>query len=93
MAPGTRFSDRRHVRSAHITGISISHKRGKNELLATHVAISSGDYLFAEDATRLAALGVWVTVVSRHRSLSQRLAMAACEVIFLDTVDAAAEVA
>ena len=59
----------------------------------THVAIGSGDYLFAEDAIRLAALGVWVTVVSRQRSLSQRLAMAACEVIFLDTVDTAAEVA
>ena len=62
----------------------------------THVAIGSGDYLFAEDATRLAALGVWVTVVSRQRSLSQRLAVAACEVIFLDTadtVDTAAEVA
>ena len=53
----------------------------------THVAIGSGDYLFAEDATRLAALGVWVTIVSRQGSLSQRLAMAACEVIFLDTVD------
>ena len=59
----------------------------------THVAIGSGDHLFAEDATRLAALGVWVTVVSRQRSLSQRLAVAACEVIFLDTVDTAAEVA
>jgi hypothetical protein len=59
----------------------------------THVAIGSGDYLFAEDATRLAALGVWVTVVSRQRSLSQRLAVAACEVIFLDTADTAAEVA
>ena len=59
----------------------------------THVAIGSGDHLFAEDATRLAALGVWVTVVSRQRSLSQRLAVAACEVIFLDTADTAAEVA
>ena len=29
----------------------------------THVAIGSGDHRFAEDATRLAALGVWVTVV------------------------------
>lgn len=59
----------------------------------THVAIGSGDYLFAEDAARLAALGVWVTVVSRQRSLSQRLAVAGCEVIFLDTADTAAEVA
>ena len=45
----------------------------------THVAIGSGDHRFAEDATRLAALGVWVTVASRKRSLSQRLAVAACE--------------
>ena len=59
----------------------------------THVAIGSGDYLFAEDAARLAALGVCVTVVSRPRSLSQRLAVAGREVILLDTADTAAEVA
>ncbi len=64
-----------------------------NFMQMPHVAIGSGDHLFAEDATRLAALGVWVTVVSRQRSLSQRLAVAACEVIFLDTLDTAAEVA
>jgi hypothetical protein len=51
----------------------------------THVAIGSGDHLFAEEAARLAAQGVWVTVVSRQRSLSPRLRLAACEVIFLDT--------
>ena len=56
----------------------------------THVAIGSGDHLFAEQAARLAAQGVWVTVVSRRRSLSARLALAAREVIFLD---AAAEAA
>ena len=50
----------------------------------THVAIGSGDHLFAEEAARLAAQGVWVTVVSRRRSLSPRLALAAREVIFLD---------
>jgi hypothetical protein len=56
----------------------------------THVAIASGDHLFAEEAAHLAALGVWVTVVSRQRSLSPRLALAAREVIFLDTAAEAA---
>lgn len=56
----------------------------------TQVAIGSGDHLFAEQAARLAAQGVRVTVVSRRRSLSPRLALAAHEVIFLN---AAAEAA
>ena len=56
----------------------------------THVAIGSGDHLFAEEAAHLAARGVWVTVVSRRRSLSPRLALAAREVIFLDTMAEAA---
>jgi hypothetical protein len=56
----------------------------------THVAIGSGDHLFAEEAAHLAAHGVWVTVVSRRRSLSPRLALAAREVIFLDTMAEAA---
>ena len=56
----------------------------------THVVIGSGDHLFAEEAAHLAAQGVWVTVISRHRSLSLRLALAAREVIFLDTASAVA---
>lgn len=56
----------------------------------THVAIASGDHLFAEEAAHLAAQGVWVTVVSRRRSLSPGLALAAREVIFLDTMAEAA---
>jgi hypothetical protein len=56
----------------------------------THVAIGSGDHLFAEEAARLAAQGVWVTAVSRRLSLSRQLELAAREVIFLD---AAAEAA
>ena len=56
----------------------------------THVAIGSGDHLFAQQAAHLAAQGVWVTVVSRRRSLSPRLALAAREVIFLDTMAEAA---
>jgi hypothetical protein len=56
----------------------------------THVAIGSGDHLFAEEAAHLAAHGVWVTVVSRRRSLSPRLALAAREVIVLDTMAEAA---
>ncbi len=56
----------------------------------THVAIGSGDHLFAEEAAHLAAQGVWVTVVSRPRSLLPHLALAAREVIFLDTMAEAA---
>jgi hypothetical protein len=56
----------------------------------THMAIGSGDHIFAEEAARLAAQGVWVTVVSRRRSLSPRLALAARDVIFLDTMAEAA---
>jgi hypothetical protein len=56
----------------------------------THVAIGSGDHLFAEEAARLAAQGVWVTVVSRQRSLSARLKLAAREVLLLDAVAKAA---
>jgi hypothetical protein len=56
----------------------------------THVAIGSGDHLFAEAAAHLAAQGVWVTVVSRRRSLSPWLAHAAPEVIFLDAAVEAA---
>jgi hypothetical protein len=56
----------------------------------THVAIGSGDHLFAEEAARLAAQGVWVTVVSRRRGLSRQLALAAREVIVLDAMAEAA---
>jgi len=56
----------------------------------THVAIGSGDHLFAEEAVHLGAQGVWVTVVSRPRSLSPRLALAAGEVIFLGALAEAA---
>jgi hypothetical protein len=56
----------------------------------THVAIGSGDGVFAEAAAGLAAAGVWVTVVSRRRSLSRRLELAAREVIFLDSLGEAA---
>jgi hypothetical protein len=56
----------------------------------THVAIGSGDHLFAAEAARLASEGVWVTVVTRQRSLSPRLALAAREVIFLGTAAEAA---
>jgi hypothetical protein len=52
----------------------------------THVVIGSGDHIFAEAAARLAAQRVWVTVVSRPGSLSRQLALAACEVRFLDIV-------
>jgi hypothetical protein len=56
----------------------------------THVAIGSGDHIFAEEASRLATQGVWVTVVTRPGSLAPRLAMAAGEVIFLENVAKAA---
>jgi hypothetical protein len=56
----------------------------------THVTIGSGDGVFAEQAARLAAAGVWVTVISRRRSLSSRLALAAREVLYLDALREAA---
>ena len=56
----------------------------------THVAIGSGDHLFAEAAADLADQGVWVTVVSRRRCLSAQLALAARQVIYLDTASRAA---
>lgn len=56
----------------------------------THVAIGSGDHLFAEAAAHLSAQGVWVTVVSRRNHLSRRLLLAAREVIFLDAAAKAA---
>jgi hypothetical protein len=65
----------------------------RNENVATrftHVAIGSGDHLFAEAAAHLAAQGVWVTVVSRQRSLSRQLALAAREVVLLDAAAQAA---
>jgi len=52
----------------------------------THLAIGSGDGAFASAAASLAAAGVWVTAVSRRRSLSPRLALAACEVLYLDAL-------
>jgi hypothetical protein len=56
----------------------------------THVAIGSGDGVFAGEAVRLAAAGVWVTVVSLRRCLSVRLGLAARDVIYLDTLAEAA---
>ena len=38
----------------------------------THVAIGSGDHLFAEEAAHLAAHGVWVTVVGQGRAACHR---------------------
>src|SRR5271154_474160 len=52
----------------------------------TRVIIGSGDGAFARAAASLAAAGVQVTVVSRRDSLSARLAFAAGEVIYLDTL-------
>lgn len=52
----------------------------------TRVVIGSGDGAFARAAASLAAAGVWVTVASRRRCLSQRLALAAHEVIYLDAL-------
>ena len=59
----------------------------------THVTIGSGDGAFARAAASLGAAGVRVTVVSRRRSLSARLALAAHEVIFLDADEPAARAA
>jgi len=56
----------------------------------THVAIGSGDGIFASAAEVLADAGVWVTVVSRRRGLSWRLQRAAAEVIYIDSLAEAA---
>jgi hypothetical protein len=56
----------------------------------THVAIASGDHIFTDEVAHLAAQDVWVTVVTRRRSLSRQLALAAREVIYLDTATEAA---
>jgi hypothetical protein len=66
----------------------IQHENVANRF--THVAIGSGDHVFAEEAAHLASQGVWVTVVTRRHSLSPQLALAAREVIFLDTMAKAA---
>jgi NYN domain-containing protein len=50
------------------------------------VIIGSGDGAFARAAASLAGAGVRVIVVSRRNSLSRRLAVAANQVIHLDTV-------
>jgi hypothetical protein len=50
----------------------------------THIVIGSGDGLFGQAAQGLTDHGVWVTVVSRHGSLSPSLARAARDVIYLD---------
>jgi hypothetical protein len=56
----------------------------------TRVIIGSGDGVFARAAASLAAAGVQVIVVSRRDSLSARLAVAAGEVVYLDTGQSAA---
>jgi hypothetical protein len=56
----------------------------------SHVVIGSGDGLFGDTAARLAARGVYITVVSRRGSLAQGLARAARDVIYLDGPQAAA---
>jgi hypothetical protein len=56
----------------------------------SHVAIGSGDGIFASAAEDLADAGVRVTVVSRRRALSWRLLRAAAEVIYLDALAEAA---
>ena len=50
----------------------------------SHVVIGSGDGLFGDTAARLAARGVYITVVSRKASLAQGLARVARDVIYLD---------
>jgi hypothetical protein len=49
------------------------------------VVIASGDGAFAAATSRLAGLGCRVVVVSRRCSLSARLALAAHEVIYIDS--------
>lgn len=57
------------------------------------VAIASGDGAFAEAAASLARCGCRVTVVSRRGHLAARLALAAHEVIYLDSGEPGAPMA
>jgi hypothetical protein len=50
----------------------------------SHVVIGSGDGLFGDAASSLAARGVRITVVSRRDSLARGLARIARDVIYLD---------
>ena len=54
----------------------------------TEVVIASGDGIFASAAAHLSWAGCGVTVVSRRRSLSAKLAIAAQRVIYLPEVEA-----
>jgi hypothetical protein len=53
----------------------------------TNVTIGSGDGAFARAAASLATAGVWVNVVSRRDGLSARLALAASQVIYIDSTE------
>ena len=59
----------------------------------THVTIGSGDGVFAEAASSLGAAGISVTAVSRRERLSPRLALAAREVIYLNSPQPATAIA
>lgn len=50
----------------------------------THVTICSGDWIFADVASRLSSLGIRVTVIVGRGRLAPQLALAADEVIYLD---------
>ncbi|MDP9458816.1 MAG: hypothetical protein M3Q22_00735 [Actinomycetota bacterium] len=56
----------------------------------TEVVIASGDGIFASSAARLSSVGCDVTVVSRRRSLSTKLALAAQRVVYLPEAEVAA---
>jgi hypothetical protein len=56
----------------------------------TEVVIGSGDGIFAPTVARLASVGCAVTVVSRRRSLSAKLALAARQIVYLPDVEALA---
>jgi hypothetical protein len=53
----------------------------------THVVIGSGDGAFAAATASLTAAGATVTVVSRRYSLSNRLRLAAHNVVFIDDTE------
>ena len=59
----------------------------------TCVVIASGDCAFADATAKLAGLGCKMIVVSRRYSLSARLALAAHEVIYIDSVEPGSPIA
>jgi hypothetical protein len=83
--PDARYRVRSGPDGADLELLDVLHHENVVERFSRFV-IASGDGIFAAVAASLAEASRWVTVVSRRESLSTRLRMAACEVIYIDAV-------